>query len=307
MTSGKPRLAYIGVGLMGGPMAARLAGLGYKLRVFDADAGRQAAAMASGAVGAASPKDCVEDADLVLLNLPSQAAVETVVFGQAGLSDALLSPQIVVDFSTVSPDFCRSIGWRVQAATGCEWIDAPVSGGPSAAGEGTLTIMAGGSDWGIARIRSLIQDIGRQFTHVGQTGMGSVAKMIAQLVVGTNYAVLAEAVRLAEAAGMDAALLPECVKYGHADGVLMQQLYPRIAAHDFAPRAYARQLLKDLDMVQELARSSGTATPMSGQAAQLFRLLITAGHGDIDGTGIYRLYEGAPSHLTAIGESARAQ
>jgi 3-hydroxyisobutyrate dehydrogenase len=205
-----------------------------------------------------------------------------------------------VDFSTVAPDFCRHISSRVEAATGCEWIDAPVSGGPSAAAEGTLTVMAGGSDQGIARFRPLISDISRQFTHVGKTGMGCVAKMIAQLVVGTNYAVLAEAVRLAEASGMDAALLPECVKYGHADGVLMQQLYPRIAAHDFAPRAYARQLLKDLDMVQDQARISGTATPMTAQATQLFRLLIAAGYGDIDGTGIYRLYEGAPAHLTLV-------
>lgn len=307
MTSARLRLAYIGVGLMGGPMVARLAALGYQLRVFDADASRQAAAVTSGAVGATSPKDCATGADFVLLNLPSQAAVEAVTFGDAGLSGALSSPQIVVDFSTVSPDFCRRISTRVTEATGCEWIDAPVSGGPSAAAEGMLTIMAGGSEQAIARIRPLIADIGRQFTHVGETGMGSVAKMIAQLVVGTNYAVLAEAVRLAEAAGMDAALLPECVKYGHADGVLMQQLYPRIAAHDFAPRAYARQLLKDLDMVQDLARISDTATPMSAQAAQLFRLLVAAGHGDIDGTGIYRLYEGAPAHVASVKEGAHAQ
>lgn len=307
MTSAKPSLAYIGVGLMGGPMVARLAALGYQLRIFDADSGRQAAATASGAIGTTSPKDCAVGADFVLLNLPSQGAVEAVAFGEAGLSKALSSPQIVVDFSTVSPDFCRRISTCVMEASGCEWIDAPVSGGPSAAAEGTLTIMAGGSDRAIARARALLADIGRQFTHVGGPGMGSVAKMIAQLVVGTNYAVLAEAVRLAEAAGMDAALLPECVKYGHADGVLMQQLYPRIAAHDFAPRAYAHQLLKDLDMVQDLARTSGTATPMSAQAAQLFRLLIAAGHGDIDGTGIYRLYEGAPANLASVRESARAQ
>ena len=164
--------------------------------------------------------------------------------------------------------------------------------------------MAGGPSDAIARARPLMGDIGRQFTHVGETGMGSVAKAIAQLVVATNYAVLAEAVNLAEAAGMDPALLPECVKYGHADGVLMQQLYPRIAAHDFAPRAYASQLLKDLEMVQSLAASAGAATPMSSQATQLFRLLIASGEGAIDGTGVYRLYAGKSADA-ASRESAR--
>jgi 3-hydroxyisobutyrate dehydrogenase len=235
------------------------------------------------------------NADLVLLNLPSQAAVETVVFGEAGIARSLSASQLVIDFSTVSPAFCRDISARLAAATGCEWVDAPVSGGPSASGEGTLTVMAGGSDAAVARIAPLVADISRQFTHVGETGMGSVAKAIAQLVVATNYTVLAEAVHLAEAAGMNAALLPECVKYGHADGVLMQQLYPRIAAHDFAPRAYARQLLKDLEMVQELAAGSGSPTPMSGQATQLFRLMVAAGHSEIDGSGVYRLYEGSPA------------
>jgi 3-hydroxyisobutyrate dehydrogenase len=99
-----------------------------------------------------------------------------------------------------------------------------------------------------------------------------------------------EAVRLAEASGIDAAILPNCVRGGHADGELMRQLYPRIAAHDFAPRAYARQLLKDLEAVQDLARETHVPTPMSSQATQLYRLLVAAGHAD-DGCGVYKLFE----------------
>jgi 3-hydroxyisobutyrate dehydrogenase-like beta-hydroxyacid dehydrogenase len=305
MTSAKPSIAYLGVGLMGGPMAARLAGQGYRITAFDIDPARLASAARSSIRIAKSPADASVKANIVLLNLPSQDAVEDVVFGQAGIASSLAPPQLVVDFSTVSPTFSRGIAARLREATGCEWIDAPVSGGPQAAADGTLTIMAGGSPQAIARIRQLASDIGRQFTHAGETGMGSAAKAVAQLVVATNYAVLAEAVRFAESIGMDAALLPACVKYGHADGVLMQQLYPRIAAHDFAPRAYARQLLKDLEMVQDLARESSSPTPMSAQATQLFRLLITAGFGEIDGTGVYRLYEGAAAHQISNRESAR--
>ncbi|MEP7457318.1 NAD(P)-dependent oxidoreductase [Phyllobacterium sp. SB3] len=296
MTSAKPRLAYIGLGLMGGPMARRLLSLEYPMRVFDVDAGRMAGLVKAGAVQTFSPIACAKGADVILINLPSQSAIEAVVFGEDGLLGSLSTESVVVDFSTVSPDFCRRIAERATDKTGSQWIDAPVSGGPSAAADGTLTIMMGGTQQAVKALRSLFTDIARQVTHVGKTGTGSVAKMIAQLIVGSNYAVLAEAVRLAEASGMNAALLPECVKFGHADGVLMQQLYPRIAAHDFTPRAYARQLLKDLEMVQEEARVAGTATPMSGQATQLFRLLIAAGHGDMDGTGIYRLYEGVENH-----------
>jgi 3-hydroxyisobutyrate dehydrogenase-like beta-hydroxyacid dehydrogenase len=155
--------------------------------------------------------------------------------------------------------------------------------------------MAGGSDADIGRVRPLMGDIGQQFTHVGPTGAGSVAKTIAQLVVGCTYVVLAEAARLAEGAGIDSAILPRCVSIGHADGVLMQHLYPRIAAHDFAPRAYSRQLLKDLEAVQDLARAAKTPAPMSGLATQLYRLLIAAGHSEIDACGIYKLYEAQPS------------
>lgn len=288
MTSPKPHLACIGVGLMGGPMAARLVELGYSLHAFDTDEARAALAMEKGVKFVASALDAINGAEIILLNLPSENAVERVV---EIISNTLTNTQLVVDFSTVSPDFSRRMSEHVKK-NGVQWIDAPVSGGPSASANGTLTIMAGGTQEAIDRVRPLMGDIGRQFTHAGGVGMGSAAKTIAQLIVGTNYVVLAEAVHLAESIGFDPALLPECVRYGHADGVLMQQIYPRIAGHDFEPRAYARQLLKDLEAVQDIAQASSSATPMSAQATQLFRLLIAAGHGNIDGTGIYRLYEG---------------
>jgi 3-hydroxyisobutyrate dehydrogenase len=293
MTSPRPRLACIGVGLMGGPMAARLVALGYPLCAFDIEASRLAVAISGGVTVAVTARHAIKGAEIILLNLPSESAVESVV---EAIAKDLTGSQLIVDFSTVSPDFSQRMSERVKKDSG-RWIDAPVSGGPSASGSGALTIMAGGTSEAIERVRPLMADIGRQFTHAGDVGMGSAAKTVAQLIVGTNYAVLAEAVHLAESIGLDAALLPECVRHGHADGVLMQQIYPRIVDHDFAPRAYARQLLKDLEAVQDIARASQAATPMSGQATQLFRLLIAAGHGDIDGAGIYRLYEGATANV----------
>jgi 3-hydroxyisobutyrate dehydrogenase len=202
----------------------------------------------------------------------------------------LRPPQLVVDFSSIPAAECRHFSRRLHEKTGCTWVDAPVSGGPPAAAAGSLTIMAGGAETDIARLQPLMDDVGRHFTHVGPVGSGSLAKTIAQLVVGSTYVVLAEAARLAEAAGIDAAILPTCVRGGHADGELMRQIYPRIAAHDFAPRAYARQLLKDLEAVQELGRDAHVPTPMSAQATQLYRLMVAAGHAEIDGCGIYKLF-----------------
>jgi 3-hydroxyisobutyrate dehydrogenase-like beta-hydroxyacid dehydrogenase len=238
-----------------------------------------------------------------MLNLPSAQAVEEAVFGTTGLATALRPPQLVVDFSTIPAAECRDFSHRLHEKTGCNWVDAPVSGGPPAAAAGSLTIMAGGPEADIARLRPLMDDVGRQFTHVGSVGSGSLAKTIAQLVVCSTYVVLAEAARLAEAAGIDAAILPSCVRGGHADGELMRQVYPRIAARDFAPRAYARQLLKDLEAVQELARDAHVPTPMSAQATQLYRLMVAAGHAEIDGCGIYKLFESQIAAPTAAATS----
>ena len=278
-------------GCMGGSMVKRLVSLGYPVRAFDIDAARLAAAREPARVRVETPADAARGADFVLLNLPSAQAVEAAVFGTTGLATTLRPPQLVVDFSTIPAAECRDFSRRLHEKTGCNWVDAPVSGGPPASAAGTLTIMAGGDEADIVRLRPLMDDVGRQFTYVGPVGSGSLAKTIAQLVVGSTYVVLAEAVRLAEASGIDAAILPSCVRGGHADGELMRQLYPRIAAHDFAPRAYARQLLKDLEAVQELARDAHVPTPMSAQATQLYRLMVAAGHSEIDGCGIYKLFE----------------
>jgi 3-hydroxyisobutyrate dehydrogenase len=289
--SAKPSVGYVGVGLMGGPMVQRLVSLGYRVQAFDVDAARLAAAERAGARPVASAADVARGADLVLLNLPSAQAVEEAIFGTKRVASALAAPQLVIDFSTIPAAECRDFSRRLHEKTGCNWVDAPVSGGPSASATGTLTIMAGGAEADIARVKPFMNDVGQQFTHVGPVGSGSLAKSIAQLVVCSTYAVLAEAARLAEAAGIDAAILPSCVRGGHADGELMRQVYPRIAAHDFAPRAYARQLLKDLEAVQELAREVDVPTPMSAQATQLYRLMVAAGHAEIDGCGIYKLLE----------------
>jgi 3-hydroxyisobutyrate dehydrogenase len=289
--SDKPALAYVGIGLMGLPMIKRLLGLGYRVTVFDIAAARLDEARAAGATVAASAADSVAGADLVLLNLPTAAAVQGAAFGAQGVATAMRAPQLLVDFSTIPVEHGRAHSQRLREMTGCAWIDAPVSGGPPASGSGTLTVMAGGDAVDIDRVRPFMADVAARFTHMGPAGSGLVAKMLNQLIVGCLHTVMAEAASMAEAAGIDAARLPECLAGGHADGSLLQRLYPRMVARDFAPQGYARQLRKDLEMVHEFAAAVGTPAPMLQQSLALYRRLIEAGHSELDTSAVFKLYE----------------
>lgn len=287
----KLKLGYVGIGLMGLPMVRHLISRGYAVNAYDIVPARLDAARTAGAETAASPADVVTGADVVLLNLPTPEAVEQAVFGERGVAMAIRPPQRLIDFSTIKVEQCRRFAARLARDTGCAWIDAPVSGGPPASGSGSLTVMAGGDEVDIAALRPLFADVAARFTHVGPTGAGMVAKMLNQLIVGCGHAVMAEAVVLAEAAGIDAAKLPECLAGGHADGSLLQKLYPRMVKRDFAPQGYARQLLKDLEMVNELAGQLKAPTPMMGEALTLYRMLVHLGHAELDTAAVLKLYE----------------
>jgi 3-hydroxyisobutyrate dehydrogenase len=287
-------IGYVGVGLMGGPMVGHLLACGNSIRAFDIVPDRLRNAASLGAIITASPAEAAAGADFVILNLPSTAAVEAAMFAPDGVASTLLPPGLVVDLSTIEVERCRSFAARLHTATGCRWVDAPVSGGSAAAGDGTLTVMAGGEEADIARLRPFFDGIAANFTHVGGTGDGLVAKMVSQLIVGCLHVVLAEAERLAELSGIDPASIPACVAGGHADGVLLRQLYPRMVARDFKPRAYARQLVKDLHMVEALTRETGMVAPMLGAASRMYDGLIERGDAELDVSAIVRMYETAP-------------
>jgi 3-hydroxyisobutyrate dehydrogenase len=301
LTSNPERcIAYIGLGLMGGPMTRHLVSRGWEVRGFDIVAQRLASAAEHGLEPAASARLAAQGARLVVLNLPTTEAVEEVMFGPQGLSSQLRPPQTVVDFSTISVESGRAFIARLHEESGCEWVDAPVSGGPVAAGNGELTVMAGASDAGEAAVKALMADVAARFTVLGPPGSGLVAKMLNQLMVGCLHATVAEMTAVAESAGIDADLVPQALAGGHADGVLFQQLYPRMRARDFAPRGYVRQLLKDLDMVQACAKVMQVPTPMTAQAQMLYRMLACQGHSELDTAALIKLYE-------AVADPARIQ
>ena len=285
------RLGYVGIGLMGLPMVKRLISRGHSVTAYDIVAEKTDAARAAGAKPAQSPGEAATGVEVVLLNLPTTEAVEQAVFGERGVASAVKPPQVVMDFSTIKVDKGKAFADKLKAKTACGWVDAPVSGGPPASGSGTLTVMAGGEAADIARVQPLMADIAGRFTHMGPPGSGLVAKMINQLIVGCGHAVMAEALVLAEAAGIDAARVPECLAGGHADGSLLQKLYPRMVKRDFAPQGYARQLLKDLEMANEFAGALKAPAPMMGEALSLYRMLVHRGHSELDTAAIFKLYE----------------
>lgn len=286
----KLTLGYVGIGLMGLPMTQRLAGLGWRVRAYDIVEARIAAAAASGAEAAASPADAARGADVVLLNLPTNDAVEQVLFGAQGLAEAMRAPQLLVDFSTIPVEACRSHAARLREKSGCRWVDAPVSGGPPACAAGTLTVMAGGDEGDLERLAPLMRDISGRCTRMGETGAGLAAKMINQLVVGVGQAMLAEAVALCAKAGIDAARIPQCLAGGYADSTLMQAYWPRMAGRDFAPRGYVRQLLKDLEMVNAWAGGLKAPAPMLGLALSLYRLAASHGDSELDTSAVVKVY-----------------
>ena len=183
MTS-KAKIGYVGVGLMGLPMAKRLLSLGYSVRAYDISPQSIAAVRAAGAAAASSAADAVRGSDLVLLNLPTPEAVEAAAFGENGVALALRPPQLLIDFSTNKVYQSKAFAKRLREMTGAGWIDAPVSGGPPASGSGTLTVMAGGEAADIERARPLFADVAGRFTHMGPSGAGMAAKMLNQLIVG---------------------------------------------------------------------------------------------------------------------------
>jgi len=283
------KFGYVGVGLMGLPMTKHLLSKGHAVVAYDIVPEKTEAARAAGAKAADSPAGVCAGVDAVLLNLPTNEAVEEAVFGAKGVASAAKS--LVVDFSTVKVENGKRFSDMLKAKAGCNWLDAPVSGGPPAAANGSLTVMAGGDKADIERLAPLWQDVAARFTHMGPVGAGLAAKMINQLIVGCGNAVMAEACMLAEAAGIDAARIPACLAGGHADSTLLQQIYPRMAGRDFAPRGYARQMLKDLEMVNELAAKLHAPLPMTAQSLSLYRLLVHLGHSELDTSGVFKLYQ----------------
>lgn len=285
-----PAIGLIGLGLMGTGFAKRLVAKGYRVIGFDVLPDKIEAVSRHGVEGAASPADVARKADIVLASVTATKNLEELILGADGIANAgRLDGRVFVDHSTTEIEATKRLATLLAERTGMSFVDAPVSGGPGAAESGTLAIMAGGTTDAVAAVAPIMADLGR-FTHMGAVGAGQATKLVNQILVLTNYCVIAEALKLAEAYGIDAAKVPEALATGHAGSNLLPVLFERMIARDFTPRGYARQVLKDLEMLNDAAKAKHLALPMAGQALTLFRLLNGQGKSELDGAAVVSLW-----------------
>jgi len=273
MHASLPSIAFAGIGLMGLPMCQRLLSAGYTLTVWNRSPEKCAPLVAAGARQVSTPAELCAHADVVMLCLADTRVVRKVVFGENGVMDGAKAGQLLVDFSSLEPAATREMAAELESRTGMHWLDTPVSGGVAGAEAGTLTIMAGGREVDIERVRPVLMNLGQRLTRMGAVGAGQVTKVCNQMIVSCNALVIAEVVALAEKSGVDAGVLASALAGGFADSKPLQILAPQMAASQFEPiKWHVRTLLKDLDTAVKLAREHDSSTPISALAAQLMRL-----------------------------------
>jgi 3-hydroxyisobutyrate dehydrogenase len=286
------KLAFLGLGLMGAPMARRLLAAGHALTVWNRSPARAEPLRALGAHVAATPREAATGADIVFLNLLDEAAAEAVALGPDGIAAAPAAPRLVVDHSSLAPAATRRIAAALAAANGTRWVDAPVSGGVAGAEAGTLAVMAGGEAADVEQARPLILAMAARVTHMGALGAGQTAKLCNQVISGSLMAVIAEAVRLAQDHRLDAARLPEAFAGGFADSLPLRLFVPRMASGVHTPPiGSAASMAKDLEAVRALAAGTGTPTPMSALALELLRATMRRFGPDAEALEIHRLVE----------------
>ncbi|WP_223541661.1 NAD(P)-dependent oxidoreductase [Pseudomonas sp. BF-RE-26] len=291
MMSTLPSLGFAGIGLMGLPMCRRLLAAGYPLTVWNRNPDKCKPLVEAGARQVASPAELCRHADVVMLCLADTSVVREVVFGPAGVVEGAKKGQLLVDFSSLEPNATREMAAELAARTGMGWLDTPVSGGVVGAEAGSLAIMVGGESQDLERVRPVLLNLGQRVTHMGGVGAGQVTKACNQMIVACNALVIAEVVALAERSGVDASLIAEALAGGFADSKPLQILAPQMAQNRFEPvKWHVRTLLKDLDTAVKFSREQGSATPISGLAAQLMRLHGSQGFLEKDPSTLVQMY-----------------
>ncbi|MGD1922715.1 MAG: NAD(P)-dependent oxidoreductase [Paracoccaceae bacterium] len=284
------KVALIGCGAMGGAIGTRLAQVGCDLTVFDLNPDAMAALVTQGAKAAASAADAASGKDFVITSLNSAAIVRAAVFGPKGVADSAAAGTMIIDMSSIDPPSTKALA-ADAAEKGLRWIDAPLSGGAPKALIGELTVMAGGTPEDFEASKSVMSKLCKNYTLMGPSGAGQTTKLINQLLCGIGFLAVAEATRLAQDAGVDAAKIPVALKGGRADSSLLQEYMPRMASKDYAPTGRIANMVKDLNGVQDLARLTNTAMPMTATCAEIHRLLTAAGLGDADQAAVMEYFE----------------
>lgn len=280
-------IGFIGLGLMGKPMAKNLALAGAHLTIHNRSQAVVEELVAGGMVNGKSPAGVAAEASTVITMLSDTPAVDAVMNGENGLIEALRPGTLVIDMSTTKVPETRAFAKAVEAKGGL-YLDAPVSGGTIGAEQGTLTIMAGGSDEAFQRAHPIFAVLGSHITHVGDVGAGQVAKAANQVIVGLNIGAVAEALTLARRAGVDPGKVREALRGGFADSRILEVHGQRMVDRTFAPGAKSTTQRKDMDQAIELAAQLGFELPATALSRDLYDKLIADGNGDLDHSALIK-------------------
>ncbi|HTO24076.1 MAG TPA: NAD(P)-binding domain-containing protein [Spirochaetia bacterium] len=279
-------IGFVGLGIMGAPMAQNMARK-FPVIGFDVQASRMAAV--TGITRAASAAEVARTCDVVCLSLPSAAVVEQVVLADGGLASELREGSLLIDLSTSLPSVSRRIAARL-AERGVQFADAPVSGGEKGAKDGTLAIMAGASAPVFERCRPILEAIGKTAVRVGDVGAGNIAKLVNNMIVAAEFAVIAEGFALAAREGVDARLLYDAMREGWAGSRVLDVSAEAISERRYVPGGTIDMLVKDISYAQALAAESHASIPMTAAAHEILVAGQAAGYGKSSQPAIYELW-----------------
>ena len=271
-------LGFLGLGVMGGPMARNLVKASYPVTGFDTDARRLGNFAATGGKPATSVAEVGRAGEVVLLSLPTGDVVREVVTGSAGLLAIMKAGSVIVDLSTTEPKVAQDAA-AACGDKGITFLDGPVSGGEQGAIDAALSIMVGGDAAAFARVKPILTCLGRSVVHMGGSGMGQATKLINNMIVAANFASVCEAWALAVTMGLDPATLHEAIKGGWAGSRVMEETVPRLLKRNFVPGGSVDIMTKDVSYALNMARTANVPVPVTALAHELFRMAKAQGKG----------------------------
>ncbi len=284
------KIGYIGLGLMGKPMARNIMNAGYTMVVHNRSRESVHELVAEGAIEAFSPAEVAGEVDVVFTNLPDSPDVELVALGEGGIIEGAHEGLIFIDNSTIKPATARSIGAKL-AEKGVTMLDAPVSGGDIGAINGTLSIMVGGPNEALDKVMPILQAIGKTITHVGGLGDGQIAKAANQIMVAAQMVALGELLILAQKAGADPEKVVQAIRGGAAGCWTLDNKPQRLFAGNRSPGFKAYMQAKDLGIVMDTAREYGVSLPTTAVNTQLFNAMLEMGWRELDNSAILSVIE----------------
>ncbi len=292
------RVGFIGLGIMGKPMARHLMEAGYDLVVHNRSQGPVDELAKDGASGAASPEEVAENSDIVVTMLPDSPDVRDVVAGEGGVLEGIREGSLLVDMSTISPVVTEELAAEVKGK-GASMLDAPVSGGDVGAIQGTLSIMVGGSEEDFERAKPLFEAMGKTIVHVGGTGAGQVTKAANQVVVALTIEAVSEALVLGSKGGVAPEKILDVLSGGLAGNKVMEVKREKFLSHDFSPGFRSELHHKDLGIALAAGRAYGVALPVTAIVDQMLLAMKKKGWGGEDHSALLRVIEDLSQHEIA--------